>query len=90
LQKDGFHWLLPRAHNFINDLIVEFRLEENIGTKCWILELLAESKAIEGFEILKENLLNEIKSFRMLAIRGMRNLDTKEARTELFKSGLQK
>jgi hypothetical protein len=41
LQKDGFYFLLPRAHKYVEQLIDEFFREADPGLRCWLLELLA-------------------------------------------------
>ncbi|MEO0897166.1 MAG: HEAT repeat domain-containing protein [Bacteroidota bacterium] len=90
LQEDGFHFLLPYASDYLNELIREFKEEKDHGLKCWLLELICESKSLESFEILKENLSNDSESLRNWAIHGLKNLDSKEAQTELFKIGIKK
>lgn len=87
LQEDGFHWLAPRAGKFIHELIAEFRLEEDQGLKCWLLELIGASRSPEAFEILKDNLESESEALRDWAMRGLRNHDSKESRKLLFDLG---
>ena len=84
LQEDGFNWLLPRSSEFIEELIIEFNSEKNLGLSCWLLELIGESKSLKSFETLQKSLVNENESIREWAIIGLRNLDTKESRHLLF------
>jgi len=87
LQEDGFNWLRPRAAKHLKELIKEFRTETNHSLRCWLLELIGESKLPESFDILKENVGNESESLHSWALIGLKNLDTKEARTELYRTG---
>lgn len=89
LQEDGFHFLLPHSKKYIKELIHEFKNENNHGIKCWLLELIGESKSLESFEILIENLSSESDSLRDWAILGLKNLNTKKANIELNKIGIK-
>lgn len=89
LQEDGFHFLLPHAKDYINELIKEFKSEKDHELKCWLLELIGESKSPLSFEVLKENLSSDSELLRYWAINGLKNLNSKEARIELNKIGMK-
>ena len=84
-----FSFLAANANKFIGEMIVEFKIEKNHGLKCWLLELIGESKSPKSFDILKDNLQNENESLRDWAILGLKNLNTKEARRLLFESDIK-
>jgi HEAT repeat protein len=82
-QEDGFHALLPHASEHVEALISEFERERNHGLRCWFLELIGEAKAPEAFPLLAEQLGSDDERFRYWAIRGLKLLDTKQARALL-------
>ncbi len=86
VQEDGFHWLLPRATEHVAELIDEFRTEANLGMRCWLLELIGSARSATAFELLAEQLLAADPSLRYWAIDGLKSLDTKEARTQLWEA----
>jgi hypothetical protein len=88
-QEEGFHMLLPYANECIELLIEAFRKEQDFGLKCWLLELIGESKSPLSFPVLKEMLSSENERLQSWAVWGLENLDTKESRTELFRNGLK-
>ena len=51
LQEDGFHFLLPHAHEYVQQLIDEFSHETDSGLRWWLLELIADEDGSgeEGF-----------------------------------------
>ena len=84
LRENGFHLLLPRAAEFVPELLHEFASESDHGLRCWILELLGEAQDQRAIAIFAQMLEGEDESFRDWAIRGLRKLDTREARKILF------
>jgi len=91
-QEDGFHWLRPRANEFVEELIAEFRAEKKErGLRCWLLELIGEARDARSFLLLVEQLESPDESIRHRAAEGLRLLDTSEARQILFEktSGIQ-
>lgn len=90
IQEDGFSLLLPHVSNHLETLIQAFRSEEDQGLKCWLLELIGETKLPESFDILNEQLENEHESLRYWAIIGLKKLDSKAARTALFRKSIKK
>src|SRR5688572_2130171 len=85
-QEDGFGWLLPHAREYVHELIEEFGPEKDHGLRCWLLELLGSAKSHDSFDFLAGQLRNEDQELRYWAIWGLKNLDTKEARTLLWQA----
>ena len=86
LQEDGFHALLPRAGEFVPELLQEFELEQDHGLRCWILELLSEARDERAIPLFLEQLTSEDEQLRGGALCGLRQLDTPEARRVLPRS----
>ncbi|MBX3466149.1 MAG: HEAT repeat domain-containing protein [Planctomycetes bacterium] len=84
--EDGFHALLSRAAEHCVELVAEFRRERNEGTRRWLLELIAAARSADAMPVLAENLRVADESLRFFAIRGLRDLGTKEARRLLWEA----
>jgi hypothetical protein len=84
IQEDGFHWLLHRAEQHVEELIEDFTREEEHGLKCWLLELIGEARSPKAFTLLCEQLRSPDESLRDWAILGLQQLGNKEARRALF------
>ena len=80
LQEEGFHILLPHAHEYVAQLIEEFSPETDPGLRCWLLELLAEAKDPNTLPLFLE--------YRQSDERGLIQLHTKEARRALWEAGI--
>jgi len=78
-QEDGFHWLLPRVEEHINELIAEFQKPENQTIQGWLLELIGHSRSEVAFALLAEQIRSENDSLREWAIRGLKHFGTKLA-----------
>jgi hypothetical protein len=85
-KEEGFHWLLPRAGDYVHELIEEFGKEQGFGLKYWLLELIGAAKSPDAFDFLAEQLRGTEQQFRVLAIRALKYLGTKEARTLLWEA----
>ena len=85
-QEDGFHLLLPHAGAHVQELIEEFSKEKAHGLRCWLLELIGSAKSADAFEFLAGQLRSADERFRFWAIRGLKNLGTKDARTLLWQA----
>ncbi len=85
-QEDGFHWLLAHAGEHVHELIEQFGQEKDHGLRCWLLELIGSAKLPDAFEFLSGQLRNADERFRFRAIKGLKNLGTKEARTLLWQA----
>ena len=86
LQEEGFHALLPHAAEYVDKLITEFREEGDHGLRCWLLELLGEAKSPKVLPLFVECLKGYDESFWYWAVRGLRELDTNEARKALLEA----
>jgi hypothetical protein len=87
-QEDGFHLLLFRAHEYSQQLMVEFAQETDPGLRCWLLELLAEARDPDALPLFLEYLHSDETSLKMMAIHGLNQLNTKDARRALWEVGI--
>jgi hypothetical protein len=86
-REDGFDFLREHADSFVEELIAEFAAErDDHGLRCWLLELVAEARSPRAFSLLTSELWNSAESLRFWAIRGLEMLDTREARTALYRA----
>jgi hypothetical protein len=86
-QEDGFHWLLPRASEFVEELMAEFRKETmDHGLRCWLLELIGEARDPRSLSLLVEQLESADESIRQRAIDALQLLNTSESRRILFET----
>jgi hypothetical protein len=83
-REEGFHWILSRANQFIDELLQEFQTETDHGVRCWLLELIGEAKSERAEALLIEQAKGRDERFRDWAVRGLQKLDTKSARTALW------
>ncbi|WP_028568572.1 HEAT repeat domain-containing protein [Salinispora tropica] len=84
LVEGGFGWLREMAGAHVDDLIVEFGRETDHALRCWLLELIGETRSPRSFDLLVAQLQGEDELLRDWAGRGLRLLDTKEARRVLW------
>lgn len=84
MAEDGFAWLHGRAGAFVDEFIVEFQREPEHGVRCWLLELIGAARSEKALPILIEQAKGADESLRNWAVRGLKNLDTKPARTALW------
>jgi hypothetical protein len=86
LKEDGFHALLPVASEHIDALLEEFQAErDDHGLRCWLLELIGAARSDKGLSVLADQLDSPDEMLRGWAERGLRRLDSKEARRILWK-----
>ncbi|HUN35463.1 MAG TPA: HEAT repeat domain-containing protein [Trebonia sp.] len=86
-QEDGFHQLLPRAADHLDDLITQFELEhDDHGLRCWLLELIGAARSPAALPLLRAQLNSDDESLRNWAAAGLKTLDTLEARTLLWRA----
>ena len=88
MQEDGFHLLLSQAHDYTQQLIEEFVQETDPGLRCWLLELLVETRNSDALPLFLQHLHSKETDLRVIAIRGLKQLDTKEARRALWEAGI--
>lgn len=82
--EDGFHRLRELAVSHVDDLIREFGRETDHGMRCWLLELIGETRSPEAFGLLKSQLWTADEVLSSWAARGLELLGTKEARRLLW------
>ena len=68
-------------------LIDEFRHEPDHAVRCCLLELVGHARSPRALEVLVGQLNAADESLRSWAERGLRLLDTQEARTALWEHG---
>jgi hypothetical protein len=86
-REDGFHELLPHAADHVDELIHEFRAEQDDhGLRCWLLELIGHARSPRALPLLIEQLASPDESLRSWAARGLEQLDAKEARRALWQA----
>ena len=82
--EDGFQRAREVAAEHVDDLILEFGRETDHGVRCWLLELIGETRSPETFGVLKSQLWSPDEALSGWAVRGLELLDTKEARRLLW------
>jgi HEAT repeats len=85
LREDGFAMLGPIATDVLPQLIAAFEEESDHGLRCWLLELIGDSRSESALPVLIRELTSDDESIRGWARRGLEQLDTKEARTILWR-----
>ncbi|MFD4641988.1 HEAT repeat domain-containing protein [Lentzea sp. NPDC058436] len=83
--EDGFGLLRALAAEHVADLVEAFRAESDRGLRAWLLELIGEARSPEALPVLVEHLDHDDESLVSWAVRGLELLDTKEARTALYR-----
>jgi hypothetical protein len=78
--------LRPHAAEYLDELITEFRREHDLGLRCWLLELIGEARSSVALVLLVEQLHNDDEALRSCAARGLKLLDTKDARRALWQA----
>jgi hypothetical protein len=86
-REDGFQTLRPYAADHVDELLAELNLSVNDhGLTCWLLELLGEARSEKALPALTAYLYSTDESFRSWAVAGLPKLNTRAARTELWKA----
>jgi len=88
VSEDGFGWLAERAAEYLPQLIAAFWDDDNAATRPWLMELIGDANSPAALPFLLERLSDDDGSIRDWAVRGLRQLDTKESRTALWRAGL--
>ncbi len=83
IREEGFHGLLPRAHEHLDELQEEFRTERDLGLKAWLVELIGHAGDAAGVPFLLEQSRSSDEAIRMWATRGLLKLNTRAARLRL-------
>ena len=84
LQEDGFGLVREVAAERLDDLIAAYSAEDDLGIKCWLLELIGDVRSPAALPVLSNALTGQDESLRDWARRGLELLDTKGARTILW------
>jgi hypothetical protein len=90
LNYEGSGWLMSRAEELLPQLIEFYESEEVEGLQGWIMEAIVHAKSPDAFDFLKKCALSGDQSVEWIALWGMEELDTKEARQFLWEYGYQK
>jgi hypothetical protein len=86
-KEDGFGLLLPHAAEHVEELVAEFAQErEDHGLRCWLLELIGEARSPVALPLLVQQVHSDDESLRSWAVRGLEQLDTKQAREQLWRA----
>jgi hypothetical protein len=83
LAEEGFQRLRAIAAEHVDRLIDEFRREPDHGIRCRLLELIGQARSPRALDLLTGQLRGGDEALRDCAERGLRLLDTAEARTVL-------
>jgi hypothetical protein len=83
LQEDGFGLVREAAGERLDDLIAAYSAEDDLGIKCWLLEL-GDVRSPAALPVLSNALTGQDESLRDWARRGLELLDTKGARKILW------
>ena len=86
MREDGFWWIEQHASQCVSELVAAFGDEENAGLRSGLIELIAAAKSPNAFHFLATQLRSSDWVLRRYAIVGLKNLDTKEARTLLWEA----
>jgi hypothetical protein len=84
VKEDAFWYLHERAAELVSELRSAYEAETNHGSRCWLLELLGEARDPALEDLFAAALDEPDESLQQWAARGLRNLDTKTARTILW------
>jgi hypothetical protein len=85
VRENGFHALLGYQEH-LDALVRELEIEADHGLRCWLLELIGETRCPDAVPVLAEYLTSEDESFRDWAVAGLQAIDTKEARRMLWEA----
>lgn len=80
MQEEGYHWLLTRVDEYLDDLIAEFSKPENVRIQDWIIELIGLSTSPKAFEFLRDQLFENDPRNKSWVIYGLVNFRPFELR----------
>jgi hypothetical protein len=86
IREDGYHYLLPYAHEYTAELTAAFHAETDQGLRGWLFELLGEASAPDLLPLFATALRGEDPALWERALRALKKLDTKEARHLIFEA----
>jgi HEAT repeat protein len=86
-QEEGFQILRDHAADDVDELMAAFRREDiDHGLRRWLLELIGRAQSSRAFPLLAEQLHSPDQSLRSWAVRGLKDLDSDEARQALYRA----
>jgi hypothetical protein len=86
-KEEGFGMLMPVAAQFLTELIDAFETETDHGLRCWLLELIGLARCDDALALLTRELTSDDESLRSWAELGLRELNSRSARTVLWEHG---
>lgn len=84
VQEDGFEIVKRVAAEHVADLVAAYEAEFDHGLRCWLLELIGETRSPAAIPILAEALADKDDSIRDWAKAGLEKVNAKEARNLLW------
>lgn len=85
--EDGFGMLRERAAEHLPELIEQFENEQaDRGLRSWLLELIGIAESPEALPVLTAQLNGTDELLRDWAVIGLTRLNTREARTALWRA----
>lgn len=82
-RETGFGMLKPHAAEHLDELVAAFHEEQDHGLRAWLFELIAASRDPKALPLLVQYLADP--DLRTYALYGLNRIDTKEARTALYR-----
>jgi len=79
----AFDFLREHADAYVEELIGEFAAEQDPELRCLLLELLAETRAVQTLDVFRGQLESTDETLQFWAVRGLEMLDTREAEQAL-------
>jgi hypothetical protein len=80
VREDAFDFLREHADAYVDELIEAFAAErDEHGLRCWLLELIAETRSPKALAVFGDQLESTDESLRFWAVRGLEMLDSREA-----------
>lgn len=86
-QEDGFSLMRSIAQDELSRLVAAYRDETDRGVKCWLLELIGDTRSAEAVPLLSDEMFSNDGSLRSWARRGLQKVDNAEARSALRSAG---
>lgn len=84
VQEDGFGLVKGVAAAHVAELSSAYAEESDHGLRCWLLELLGETRSPEALPVLVEALDSPDESIRHWGEVGLKKADTRESRRLLW------
>jgi hypothetical protein len=82
----GFHWLLPHAGEYVDQLIEAYESGDSSISAYWLLELIVAANSADTLPFLTQQLSHPESYFRRLAAQGIQRLGSPEVKQVLWKA----